>query len=151
MDIQQKQLIVSQKEIDQHLTQLNLTHDPSLVRSRRQWFYQNKIKIFMFYGRTYQEPNETKAIEIITKLQELNTRYSELKRILQQCVEAGVEVRKIDGKYVGSDIISINKANQMLNSIKEIKTWFEKRKLKVKRVEIADTSLYLYEGEEKRV
>jgi hypothetical protein len=151
MAIQQKQLIVSQKEIDQRLIQLNLTHDPALVRSRRQWFSQNKVKIFTAYGRTYQEPSETKAIEIITHIQELNTRYSELKDILRECVESEVQVSKVDGRYVGSDKKLIENANKALDSMKAIKAWFEKRRLLVKRTEVAGTSLYRYEGEEKRV
>lgn len=146
MDIQQKQLIITQKEINQRLTQLNLTHDPSLVRSRRQWFYQNKIRIFTLYGRTYQEPKETKSIEIITQIQEVNTRYSELKHILQHCIDNEIEVKKVDGKYVGSDKKLIEKANHAMETIKAIKVWFEKRGLSIKKVEIGETSLYLYDG-----
>lgn len=150
--MQQKQLLVSQKEIDEHLAQLNLTHDPSLIRSRRQWFFTNKVKIFTMFGKTYQEPPEIKAIEIITHMQTLTSRASELKSILEQCAEVGIELVR-DGKEYSSSEKYMNhelvqRANLCLREMREAILWYKKNGLKLKHVKVLDQSFYQYEGYE---
>jgi len=120
--VEKKQLLVSQKEIEKQLQEVNLTHDPVLLNKRRKWFREHEIKIFTMYGKTYLTPIHVKVTEIIRRLDIINRMHVRVR------VEQDEE-----------------KLQSYAAKLKSELEWFQEHELHVRLVEFGEISYYIYE------
>ena len=133
----------SKQEIKKKLSELNLTLDPSLVRSRRKWFDENKIKIFLMYQRFYLQQDGVDRNDLVSHIARLNEINISIRELLLKSKKEGLpQIKRERGIYVSKDNPYVEQLNLYVQETQTIKLWLKERNFIAKLITIENVTYY---------